>query len=323
MNNRARREYKYSTKPAFFLGLMMIAVGVTMSFLRLFEVSYGESVYFVEDNWFGLIGRAILIFGGLVIILLKHKGNYFAVGVYALTLGLSRVIRSLPGLVAQSDLTFYISLVFLVIGGNLAWGGYNHLTVKTRNPATMRFTALFLLFVVGLLFGYMIYSDMDAVETFLENVNMFGYLPLYAGLLVILYSRELMENIPLARVSGFLRDVSANAYAGDTLMITEEDAKKIEEGFSGAEGWSEIHVGALTIKEASISFHAHNGVKDVLLERWPDHDDLFVSLVNDRTDSFIGGQRMKVTGYEIEDGWMYLFDSQGTCTIMKIGGAAQ
>ncbi len=323
MNTRARREYKYSTLPAAIMGLMMVIVGVIMASLRIFEVSYGESTFFVEDNEFGLVGRAILIVGGLAILIFRRKGNYFAVGIYALTLGLSRVIRSLPGLVDESDLVFYVSLGFLIVGGNLAWGGYNHLTVKTRNPATMRFTALFLLFAVGLLFGYMVYSDIDIVEAFLENVDMFGYLPLYAGLLIILYSRELLENIPLARVSGFLKDFSSNAYAGDTLMITEEDAKKIEEGFSGAEGWSEIHVGDMTIREANISFHSHNGVKDVILERWPGRDTLFVSLVNDRTDSFIGGQRMNVTGYEILDGDMYLFDSQGTCTVMRIGGDDQ
>ncbi len=309
--------------PALILGLMMVIVGIVMTSLRLFEVSYGDSTFFVEDNDFGLVGRSILIIGGLVIILMRRRGNYFAVGVYALTLGLSRVIRSIPGLFDESDLVFYTSLVFLVVGGNLAWGGYNHLTVKTRNPATMRYMALLLLFLVGLTFGYMIYSDMDVVEAFLSEVNLFGYLPLYAGLLIILYSRELLENIPLARVSRFLRDVSSNAYAGDTLMITDKDAETIKEGFSGAEGWSEICVGDLTIKEAHISFHAHNGVKDVILEKWPHSDSLYVSLINDRTDSFIGGQRMDVTGYEVVGDVMYLFDSRGTCTIMKVGGDLQ
>ena len=32
--------------------------------------------------------------------------------------------------------------------------------------------------------------------------------------------------------------------------------------------------GYLTIKEAHISFHAHNGVKDVILEKWPHSDSL-------------------------------------------------
>ena len=211
MDNRERREYKYSTTPALIMGVLMVAVGLIMTSLRLFNITYGESVIFIEDNEFGLVGRAILIVGGLVILAFRRKGNYFAVGIYSLTLGLSRAIRSLPGLTEQDDLPFYISLAFLIIGLNLAWGGYNHMTVKTRNPATMRYTALLLLFVFGMALGYMAYEDMDIIQIFLENINMFGYLPLYAGLLIILYSRELLENIPLARSSRFLRDVSSNA----------------------------------------------------------------------------------------------------------------
>ena len=42
MNNRERREYKYSTMPAVILGLMMVIVGIIMASLRIFEVSYGE-----------------------------------------------------------------------------------------------------------------------------------------------------------------------------------------------------------------------------------------------------------------------------------------
>ena len=297
---------------------MMIIVGVAMVLIRVFEIDYGDDTYFVEDNDFGLVGRAILIVGGLAILFNRHKGNYFAIGVYALTLGLSRIIRSLPGLVAESDFTFYLSLIFLVVGGNLAWGGYNHLTVKTRNPATMRYTALSLLLIFSLALGYMAYSDIDVVASLLADINIYGYLPLYAGLLIVLYSKELLENIPLARVSRFLKDVSSSGYVGDYITVTEGDAKKIQEGFSDAGSWSEIHVGDMVIRETCITFHAHNGEKDVLLERWPDNDTLFISLINDRTDSFIGGQRIQAKSYEIEGDEMFLFDSQGICTAMKI-----
>ena len=43
----------------------MVLVGVAMVLVRVFEVDYGEDTYFVEDNDFGLVGRAILIVGGL------------------------------------------------------------------------------------------------------------------------------------------------------------------------------------------------------------------------------------------------------------------
>ena len=320
MNNRERRERTYNTKPALLLGFVMVLVGVAMVLIRVFEVDYGEDTYFIEDNDFGLVGRAILIVGGLAILFNRHRGNYFAVGVYALTLGLSRVIRSLPGLVAESDITFYMSLIFLVVGGNLAWGGYNHLTVKTRNPATMRYTALALLLLFSLVLGYLAYSDADVVAVLLSDINLFGYLPLYAGLLAVLYSKELLENIPLARVSRFLKDVSSNGYAGDYLAITEEDAKKIEEGFSDVSSWSDVHIGDIVVKEAYVKYHAHNGKKDVLLERWPDSDLLLISLINDRTDSFIGGQRIQAKSYVIEGDEMFIFDSQGICTVMRIRG---
>ena len=284
MNNRENRERGYNRIPSLFLALMMIATGMLMVSVRLGGIEYGDNEFFVEDNEFGLLGRAILILGGLVILysIYKRKGNYYAVGIYALTLGLSRMIRSLPGLVAESDITFYISLVFLVIGGNLAWGGYNHLTVKTRNPGTMKYTALALLSLICLALGFGAYMGYDIVAIFLEDITMMGYLPLYLGLLIVLYSKELVENAPFARITRFLRDLSSNAYVGDEIRVTEEDAKTIQEGFTSADSWPLIYVGDRAIREKTVEFHAYRGIKDVILERWPDSEELYLTVINDR-----------------------------------------
>ena len=81
-----------------------------------------------------------------------------------------------------------------------------------------------------------------------------------------------------------------------------------------------MHIGDIVVKEAYVKYHAHNGKKDVLLERWPDSDLLLISLINDRTDSFIGGQRIQAKSYVIEGDEMFIFDSQGICTVMRIRG---
>ena len=322
MNSRERREKGYSIIPSLFLALMMIVTGIFMTAIRLSGIEYGDDQFFVEDNTFGLVGRAILIIGGIAIFYTtyKKKGNYYAVGIYALTLGLSRVIRSLPGLVAQSDITFYVSMVFLVIGGNLAWGGYNHVTVKTRNPGNMKYTSMSLLAILCLILGFAAYLDYDVIEAFLENVTMMGYLPLYLGLIIVLYSKELTENAPFARIARFLREISSNVYVGDEIRVTEEDAKTIQDGFSSVDSWPQIYVGDKAIREKTVEFHTHNGVKDVILERWPDSDELYLTVINDKTDSLIGGQRVRSVGYQTEDGVMVLYDSRGTCTIIRIGG---
>ena len=322
MNSRERREKGYSIIPSLFLALMMIVTGIFMTAIRLSGIEYGDDQFFVEDNTFGLVGRAILIIGGIAIFYTtyKKKGNYYAVGIYALTLGLSRVIRSLPGLVAQSDITFYVSMVFLVIGGNLAWGGYNHVTVKTRNPGNMKYTSMSLLAILSLILGFAAYLGYDVIETFLEDVTMMGYLPLYLGLIIVLYSKELTENAPFARIARFLREISSNVYVGDEIRVTEEDAKTIQDGFSSVDSWPLIYVGDKAIRENTVEFHTHNGVKDVILERWPDSDELYLTVINDKTDSLIGGQRVQSVGYQTDGDFMTLYDSKGTCTIIRIGG---
>ena len=325
MNNREKRERGYSMIPSLFLALMMIATGILMVSIRIGGIGYEDNEFFIEDNDFGLVGRAILIFGGLAILYTtyKKKGNYYAVGIYALTLGLSRMIRSLPGLVAESDLSFYSSLVFMVIGGNLAWGGYNHITVKTRNPGNMKYTALTLLAIICLALGFSAYMGYDVVSTFLEDITLMGYLPLYFGLLIVLYSKELVENAPFARVARFLRDMSSNTYVGDEIRVTEEDARTIKEGFSSADSWPLIQVGDMAVRENTVEFHAQRDVKDVILEKWPDSDRLYLTVINDRADSLIGGQRVQAAGYQIDGDVMTLYDSKGTCTVIRIGGVEE
>ena len=323
MESRKKREAGYSTWPSLLLAIMMVVTGILLVCVRMFPIEYGDDTIFVEDNDFGTLGRFVIIIGGFIIFFTRKKGNYFTVGIYALTLGLSRVIRSLPGLLAESDFVFYYSLVFTIIGGNLAWGGYNHLTVKTRNPGSMKYMAMLLLSVYGLVLGYSLYIGEDTIHLFLSEINMMGYLPLYIGLLAVLYTKEVNENAPLGRISKFLNALSANTYIGNSIRISEQDSEKVKEGFSGGGEWKEIRVGDRVIKENVVEFHTHNGCKDVILEIWPDSNGMYISVINDRTDSFIGGQRFMVTGYEVRGDLMDLYDPQGVRVRMRIDGDIQ
>ena len=299
---------------------MMIAVGIILTIMRVTPIVYKGTEYFLEDNIFGLISRAILVLGGLVMIVMRKKGSYFSVGIYALTLGVSRILRSIPEFASDSDIEFYAALVFFVIGVNLAYGGYNHLTVRTRDPKGMRWTALLLLVIFTLALGYFAYRGQDIIPFLLDDINIIGYLPLYAGLLIILYGREVNEGNPIGRIADFMSSLSASIYVGDSITITEDDAKVIEEGFSGASSWNVQTIGDVTVRESSIVFHTHNGDKDVILQRWSDSDNLYLSLINDKTDSFVGGQRISATGCVREDGLIEITDSDGICITMNVEG---
>ena len=62
----------------------------------------------------------------------------------------------------------------------------------------------------------------------------------------------------------------------------------------------------------------HNGDKDVVLEKWPNADCLYLTLINDIDDSFIGGQRMKVIRYETDGDVMNLYDTESLCATIRI-----
>ena len=320
MDSRRNREIPHNRWQALFLGAMMIVVGSTMCLLRLFPLTYEDTDIFVDDTTWGLIGRLLVIVGGIVIILLHRKGNYVAVGIYALTLGLSRIVRSVPGLFTDSDFDFYYALVFIVIGGNLAYGGYNHLTVRTRDPSTMRYVALMLMIIYLVVILFLYYTQMDIIYFVLNDIDVVGFIPLYIGLLLVVYSKEIMENKPMGRLSKFLTTVSFNMYAGDHIMISEEDLKRIEEGFSDTPSWDSFELDGVRVWENLIVMHTREGDKDVVLQKWSDSECLYLSLVNDRRDSFIMGSRLKATGYDVKNGVLRLLDREGVCAFIAIGG---
>ena len=99
---------------------------------------------------------------------------------------------------------------------------------------------------------------------------------------------------------------------------SDEDAQKITEGFRDTNDWKEIVVGDMVLRENSIVMSTHNGEKDVVLEKWPDSDCVYLTIINDISDSFVGGQRMKVARYEIDGDVLNLYDEESLCAVMRI-----
>ena len=134
----------------------------------------------------------------------------------------------------------------------------------------------------------------------------------------MLFTRELIENAPTARIASFLSSLSSNVYVGASITISDEDANKIIEGFQDTDAWKDIDIGNKVMKGNNIVFSTHNGDKDIVLEKWPDSECLYFTVINDIDDSFIGGQRMKVVRYEIDGDVMNLYDAESLCATMTI-----
>lgn len=326
METRKIREAPKRWIAGTFLGLTMMVCGVMLLFTQTQSWDFSVTTsLFDNDNAYLTISRILLCVGGAIIFFGRKKGNYFAVGIYAMTLGISRVIRSLPNLVSPNDAVFYMNIVLVIVGTNLALGGYNHLTVRTRNPSVTRMTTIGILIVyllIHLLFLYFGSFYGISIQFLYNNfADVMWYMPLYLALLFVLFSKEVINNAPMGRLNSMSQITAQRVFMGETVSVSEEDSLKMIEGFSSP-SWKESTVGGIRKMEEHITFHTRMGERDVVLEKWDNDPTVYISVVDDVRDSFITGHRIKASDYIRDNGRIELIDESGVCASILISEAA-
>ena len=322
METRRIREAPKKWIAGTFLGLTMMVCGVMLLFTQTQSWDFSTtSSLFDKDNAYLTISRILLCVGGAVILIGRKRGNYFAVGIYAMTLGISRVIRSLPNLVSPSDTVFYVNLILVIVGVNLAIGGYNHLTVRTRNPAVTRATTTAILIVYLIIHLFFLYFGSIygiTIQFLYDNfADVMWYMPLYLALIFVLFSKEVINNAPMGRLNFMSQVTAQRVFMGENVSVSEEDSNKIVEGFSSP-SWKETTVGGIRMMEEHVTFHTKMGDRDAVMEKWEGDPRIYISVVDDIRDSFITGHRIKASDYIIQNGRLELIDESGVCASIRI-----
>ena len=317
-DNRRVREAPAKYGAGSFLGIMMIVCAIMMLLTRFFSLEIDGVPISVDDGPMGVVSKLMLLAGGIIILIKRKKGNYLAVGVYALTLGISRMIRAIPNLGSSNDVAFYSSLLVIALSANLAATGYNHLTVRMKDPLNMRYTTSTILGIYAVVLLYFVYvGEMPTVIlTYVPDVM--WYIPIYASLLIVLFSKEVADNSPLGRVNSFASEAADRTDLGGDVEVSEEDAEKIKAGLSGPEGWKVKEVGGSAVREETITFETRRGSRDVILERCEGDSDLRITVIYDREDSFINGRRMRVSSVSEFYDHIELRDECGICAILRV-----
>ena len=323
MENRRMREAPPSYKAGIFLGITMMVCAIIMLVTRFASLEIDSEMISVEDGPLGILSRFMLLVGGAIILLKRKKGNYFAVGMYALTLGLSRLIRTIPYLGAESDIVFYSGVFILIISGNLAVSGYNHLTIRMRNPLNMRITTLLILLFYAILLLYLAYIEVKPIVILIIIPDAIWYIPIYVMLLLVLFSKEVVYNSPMGRIRTHVSETADRFGLGEDITISEEDAEKIKAGIAGPQGWNVKVIGGMEVLEENVTFESRRGDRDVVLERCEGDGLLRITVVNDRDDSFINGRRLSVSSYNESHGCLDLIDGVGVCAKLNVRRSSQ
>ena len=130
-------------KMPFFLASIIIISG-------LIDIA-NMTVFENDDN---IVNNSIVAFikisMGLFIIFDPKRNLMRSVGFYALSLGLARIVSTLPMLGSESDLFFIVALVMLGMGINLVVSGYSYLQDVSRGRFGMTFGSAALAIIMAL-----------------------------------------------------------------------------------------------------------------------------------------------------------------------------
>lgn len=317
MDNRAIREAKKPTKLSLILPVVMIVVGLISIYSATELKIRGE-----EINIYYASAKIILIVAGLIPLMTPRRTAYMSIGFYALGLGAGRAIRSIPQILSPSPVICFVGLILLVCGANLAYNGVNYMTIRSRAPVMMRYMTLILATVYLVLFFYELYMGISVQDIFMEDPDNIGYMVLYCTLLVVLFSKEVTDDMPLGRVDVKLTDICSNVHMGNTVSISAPDLAVLKDGLGGNEDWSRKTVCGETVGESCIQLQTAYGLRDVVVQKWSGRPGLFLSVVDDRRDSFISGKRFNVIRIDEGDGIVLLCCEDGTrLRLMKEGSA--
>lgn len=275
----------------YMLAIILIlssAYEIYMVYMADYEDEWG----FLDETYSAVIKIIMAEF-----ILFDPKKNVLrAVGFYAMSIGLSRIINSLSVLSQQSTFSLITGLILLTMGINLIYSSYNYLKDTTRGRNGMLFSACVLsaMQVITLLVYYQGYRTASSVpvDEIIPSVIM---LVLYIVLLLILDTEEIRYSTLLEKTSTRVESVTSTNMLLKGYVIDRVDALVIRHALDDRSSWNPVSDGGPVEAEKRIRISDGRIKSNMILQKWCGSDKIYVTMVNDDSGTIMLGNRFSLT----------------------------
>ena len=284
------------------LGALMIALGAYMLW-----IGWGTS------GAFNLISQAVLIIFGVLMLLNPVKTVMNNVAIYALGLGVSRLIKGLPLFFNENVYVFFIGCGMLFIGGSMVYTGYMFINGRARGYRRMIYTASLVFFVMiyavvmmdyGLKMGGMEYAGMTtmAIESALMCL-------LYGCLAFVLMDDRIISRGYYETIKSDLDNLALVSNLPSDLRITAEDAEAISS--RGEQGWYRVDDGGPVEKERRFNARTDEVTVHGTVQVWKGDSRLFFTLCASESGTMIQASRFAAETAELTDSGLELLGRDG------------
>ena len=245
---------------------------------------------------------AIVKIGMGIFIIFDPKRNLMrSVGFYALSLGIARIISSLPMLGSSSDFIFIVAIVMIVMGVNLGYSGYSYLQDVSRGRFGMTFgSAALALIMAATIVSSVALSDQLETET-TDLIIYIVYLFQYVLILVIMDSDEFRFSSWEEKSVRKMDDMRVTYTLTPGMHIPREDAKVIKHMFDDRSSWSKVDDGGPVECEARLHMEEDKVTSVMIMQKWKDSDRIYFTICNNDDGTILQANRFYVTDAIADD----------------------
>ncbi len=277
-------------------------MSVLMSIALIAYGIFGMIYYYGEDHLYGFAINIMPVISGLLILLDKHRSIFWAVGLYGIGIGASRLIKYLPGVFADDIFTFVYNVIFAVMAGNLVYSGIRYLRGNARSIIFVILGSTAFVVMTGIALAVEL-NDYDNIADFLYYntgylVNMAVYL-MYMGLV---WSEPVRKSTDVAialSLSSGIRGVDGTMRRASIHRSVVQDIVDFIEGKGSSNNGpleGPIH------SEYCFSYSDKFKTNYASLQRWNGpNGDIYLTLTDHNKGSFIGTNSVLVKGVEFVD----------------------
>lgn len=276
--------------------------------MSLVLIAYGivSVIYFQGDKLYAIGLSIIPITCGLLILFDEHRSIFWAVGLYAIGIGLVKLIHYFSGLFDEDLVTFVISLVATIMAGNLVYSGSRYLRGNARSIifVLLGTTALIVLSGIGLALDFQDLKDLPRFVS--ENLNDIISLAVYIMYIGLVWSEPVRNSTNVAinrRLTSGIRTVDGTM---TDATIHESAVQEIIDFIKGNSTGNETPEGPV-FSEYCFSFKDKYNTNYARLQRWNGPDgDIYMVLSDHEKGSFIYTSSTLIKDAKVADNALFI-----------------
>ena len=291
------------------LGVLMIVLGAYMLWIK-----------FDEADITYILAQIVMVIFGIVMLLNPVRTVMNNVAIYALGLGLSRMIKGLPYILSADTAVFLVGCGIMFIGASLTYTGVMFLKGKARGYRRMIYTSSLVFFVMVYLVTFLNYGipfkDLPFVDRDVLLIETALMCLLYGCLAFVLIEDSIISRGYYEAIENDLRHLGTVTNLPADLSVSESTAHVLMDRDDWS--WHSVDDGGPVETEYSFDIDSSVGTLHATAQIWKGESRMFFTITDTASGTMMQAARFGTDDMYIDSGVMTLIARDGFMARFRI-----